>query len=139
MCADIKPRDWMFGWCMKTTWTISARSSGYPIHWNSRREVNSGSAVRNIPGSKVDGVPNHDDERNSRATRSKVSPSSYDQCSLSLLTFLAKFGSSLILSKKSRALFRCSWSSPRWRSMVEKMWRWAISRWNAETKSQVLR
>jgi len=93
---------------MKTAWTISARSSGYPIHWNSRREAKSGSAVRNIPDSKVSCVFQHDNEYNSRATRSNVSPSSYDQCSLSLLTFLAKVESSLTLSKKSRALFRCS-------------------------------
>jgi hypothetical protein len=50
-----------------------------------------------MPDLKVNGTFQYDHERNSRATRSNVSPSSYDQCNLSLLTFLAKAESSLTL------------------------------------------
>lgn len=61
-----------------------------------------------MPDLEVSGASHHGDKNDPRATRSNVSPSSYDQCSLNLLIFLAKVESSLILSKKSRALFRCS-------------------------------
>ncbi len=45
----IRPSLARFGWLFRSTLTMSACSSGYPIHSNSSRALNSGSADLNIP------------------------------------------------------------------------------------------
>ncbi len=83
-----------------------------------------------MSGAPIEGRAEH-----LRHIRSNMSFSSYAQCNRSALMRLANTGSALTLSKISRPRFR-SWSSPKYRSIVWKMSRTAMSLWNAETKSQ---
>ena len=87
-----------------------------------------------LPASKI--TIQRDKSADSRIIKSNMSPSSYAQWIRSVFIRFANFASCFTREKTSKPLLTLSiCSSPKKRSNVWKMCRWAISRWNEDTLS----